>query len=874
MNMPASAPSEHGKFAQPQTIVVKKFLKGALRDNLTPYERARFLIAIDELTRAASKLLRRASLAFLFYVTKVLENGGDIPDVDLDWNDTEWNNWLYMDLTDGGAFVPTVLVPYVKELREHLGEASWAIRRPVDSTNVITHAATTFKTSVVNLLKVPFTKKLERLCKARCKAHAGGKGYQLFTAIRSNKIDDAWHEDLKTFVADARAAMGLDANEILCNLCVIVDNVVVRSLSIPVLYKVAWWMQLQFAALGLRKNMMAPVFNVSRAHVILDTTTLHLITERVFRPEKPPPTPKLKDLATSFPGLAKQELKRMREYFEGTRVEFEEKLAAHKIDHPSYRSMGLGEPECTTEDFDRQHADQRKRPDGISDAEWKVRCAAYNKDRRAATTPRKIPSGEQLLKDAHPSPIKPEGMTGDQWKQAKKTDQYKQALGIIKAKRESFKSTPAFIDAQQGYGVYTSACADMASSLFKPFVDRSSKMGWKATGTISTDGIALSVIYEKPGCGDRVVGDKPAKKKRRVVVGNTASSSSTSPPPCDDYNTRAELSTTSSHSYLVLGVDPGRVQLVTVVWVNSKGQKFKKQLSRSNYYTDAGIFAAAPKNRARYAKMEPYFAELQNSDAALKSENSEKIVEYLRWNARAEPTWWSVAFERAASVSKVNLYFGKRRTMDRFWSSVKTEAEKSLLDGQKLNVAYGEAGLTMSPTGPGEMAVPTSGMYKSCTRTFGKDVSPEDEWGTTKVSFDTQKVKLKVYKHFKLDEDGQLKEYLMATSGDYTPLVEDCDLPAFKAARRVVSAKALYRKRGDPFSERQRLKTERREDPSWKPRHMECRGLRFCTETRMFYDRDEASARAIAGLRCIKLLGLGRPTVFSRGKKVPDIVQS
>ena len=30
----------------------------------------------------------------------------------------------------------------------------------------------------------------------------------------------------------------------------------------------------------------------------------------------------------------------------------------------------------------------------------------------------------------------------------------------------------------------------------------------------------------------------------------------------------------------------------------------------------------------------------------------------------------------------------------------------------------------------------------------------------------------------------------------------------------------------------------------------------------MYYDRDEASARAIAGLRCLELQGLGRPTIF------------
>jgi hypothetical protein len=48
----------------------------------------------------------------------------------------------------------------------------------------------------------------------------------------------------------------------------------------------------------------------------------------------------------------------------------------------------------------------------------------------------------------------------------------------------------------------------------------------------------------------------------------------------------------------------------------------------------------------------------------------------------------------------------------------------------------------------------------------------------------------------------------------------------------------------------------------YKLRYPECRGLRFCPERRMYYDRDEASARAIAGLRCLALQGKGRPSAF------------
>ncbi len=47
-----------------------------------------------------------------------------------------------------------------------------------------------------------------------------------------------------------------------------------------------------------------------------------------------------------------------------------------------------------------------------------------------------------------------------------------------------------------------------------------------------------------------------------------------------------------------------------------------------------------------------------------------------------------------------------------------------------------------------------------------------------------------------------------------------------------------------------------------KLRYTECRGLRFCTR-RMYYDRDVASARAIAGFRCLEMRGLRRPSIFT-----------
>lgn len=47
-------------------------------------------------------------------------------------------------------------------------------------------------------------------------------------------------------------------------------------------------------------------------------------------------------------------------------------------------------------------------------------------------------------------------------------------------------------------------------------------------------------------------------------------------------------------------------------------------------------------------------------------------------------------------------------------------------------------------------------------------------------------------------------------------------------------------------------------------RYRECRGLRFCPDCRMYFDRDASSAKAIMGLMCMQLRGEPRPAAFAR----------
>jgi hypothetical protein len=176
----------------------------------------------------------------------------------------------------------------------------------------------------------------------------------------------------------------------------------------------------------------------------------------------------------------------------------------------------------------------------------------------------------------------------------------------------------------------------------------------------------------------------------------------------------------------------------------------------------------------------------------------------------------------------------------------------------------------MAPTGRGELAVPTKGVFGYCRRAFmnlyesdkrsGNVVSYECEDNTSKICFETKRTYEKVYKTY--DERGI--ESLSHTTSRKLPLVPQDRVVAFNALRQAIKEKNKRRRGGDAIvpptaalsvGEVAVLAEE-------KTRFIESRGLLFCPERRMYYDRDGASARAIAGLRCIKLRGLGRPTVF------------
>jgi hypothetical protein len=332
--------------------------------------------------------------------------------------------------------------------------------------------------------------------------------------------------------------------------------------------------------------------------------------------------------------------------------------------------------------------------------------------------------------------------------------------------------------------------------LFKPFKDKSVEKGWYPAASITTDGVSMSVMYEKTVLVPVTQASMEPKKKGKAKVVKSPLE------PCDDYDASAN---TMVGDYLVLGVDPGRVQLVTIVCIDQKGKKNVWSLSRGQYYTEGKIISENRKQARRYAVLKPRFAELAQNGGSLRASSSEEIRRYLASYATFEKEWWSVAFQRAESRAKMQRYIAKKSVIAKFFSKVQKEAKALLAPGQKLDVAWGAAGVNMASTGKGEAAVPTGGVYKVAQRMFGKDpdtgkdiVTPECEDYTTQVNWDTGTKYEKVFKKYSTAGVWSRRvEFLHHTPLKWAPKVSPFFESTIESVNNANSLKAKRRRGGD-----------------------------------------------------------------------------
>ena len=843
-----------------QTVVVKRCLTKALSSRLTVDQRAWLLDYLDTCTELASKLSRRASIAFLFYIVRHQELGHLLPDFE-NVGDAYWKSWLRIGLVEFENEYPhidpanvkaaqsaasrtattTIFAEIVGLLGNTVNSTPEATKVPIYFDRILGHAAIQLKTAVCNSQTVNFFDKMKRLCRLKVAEHdhpGGATAYSLLMAVCNNEPKEGWPEDLVAFVKTAREKLGLGNK----------PDVKVDASTVfpfPVRFDFHWWEQQEFAALGQKRMMLSPVFKVHRAHVRLDATHICLLLDIMTSGKDVisllrsttisiPETPALnkEDAMKLFPGdkvAANAEWKRVRDLRASRKIQEETfKSERAKLKAQSSYLLTKVKPVDVAKALQLEHPlPSMKRPASMTDdAAWKVDRAKLQLDRDAANR-----------------------------------------------RRNERMATQAYKDAVFEYDDYENKKNAYAMSIFANFNDRNPKNGWKPSASVVTDTVSLSVTYERTirvavrtGSAEeaRYKAEKAEKRKRAADAKEL--------PPCDDYDPNAN---TCVGDALVLGIDPGRTTLVTIICIDHLNRKHKWSLSRGTYHTSSGILHQNKLKAVRFSGMKDHFASLTADGGALRASTSAEIIAYVNVYKTFESKWWTdFALKRKESRANFQRFVGKQKTLSTFFGKVRKAADKLRGPEQtRLEVAYGAAGKTMASSGRGELGVPTKGTFAFCSRAFlgerpgdsrsGNVVTFEDETNTSKKCWLTGGTLYeKVYKTY----DANGKEFLQHTRARQPPFVPPADVEAEE--RRALERKdKAKRRRGGVGVVAAPLAPEtiaEEEEKKKRIRHAVCRGLLFCPEKSKYYDRDGASAQAIAGLRVLKLKGMGRPSAFRR----------
>jgi hypothetical protein len=193
---------------------------------------------------------------------------------------------------------------------------------------------------------------------------------------------------------------------------------------------------------------------------------------------------------------------------------------------------------------------------------------------------------------------------------------------------------------------------------------------------------------------------------------------------------------------LVVGCDPGRINIFYMVTILPNGDIKTFALTRRQYYSDSGVFSAR-KHSEHWNKGIKWSIDalslvtskgstLPNHDAFLQVYFAHRQT---LWDEYTRPRW---ARQRLA------LYGGKKRTFAKFFNKVKKELGELAPDRKNIVIAYGSA--KFAPGGKGELTVPTSRassaqgacggrrpQYKECASRFKMLVTCE--FRTSKVDY-------------------------------------------------------------------------------------------------------------------------------------------
>ena len=226
--------------------------------------------------------------------------------------------------------------------------------------------------------------------------------------------------------------------------------------------------------------------------------------------------------------------------------------------------------------------------------------------------------------------------------------------------------------------------------------------GFKFTGTIQTDSVAINFHFRRPNL--------PEKNS-------------------DFLNTKEER---NSGKYRVIANDPGRTTLFCGV-EKLENNKFKKySLTRRQFYKETGIKEATKRsNKWNDTCLKDELLELSKTNS--RSLYFKDFLKYVIVLKKYEEKFWNEASKKRHARQRFSIYSAKKSTYDRFF--------KSIFDPEKPTViAYGDAGF--ASTSKYELSAPTSTLEKQCSKWF--KIVKVDEFRTTKLNYLTGSVLCKV----------------------------------------------------------------------------------------------------------------------------------
>jgi hypothetical protein len=409
---------------------------------------------------------------------------------------------------------------------------------------------------------------------------------------------------------------------------------------------------------------------------------------------------------------------------------------------------------------------------------------------------------------------------------------------------------------------------------------KKSSSGLEYKNSIMTDGVSVSLSYKrqikqpkqywKPDAKTKVTKEPPEKQQAGPYHAALTS-----------------WAERTDELVLVLGLDPGRVNIATIMMQNAASKFEVWSLSGGQYHFESGTSQRTKAKAIRYQSLKSDFQGLADEGSALNTPVASDIEGYSSRCATFWMKWFRTAMRRRESRDALGSYMGKRSVLDRFYVNVlqkvqlvvqakakdecaKAKKERRNARPLRVEVAYGSAGPSMAATGPGQLAVPTTTSYLCCRRIMGSfsmedgqgrkvKLSTElvDEYNTSAVSWQSGVKFDKVYRT--VEPDGKTTA-VRSYKGKYAPSIPDEEKQGVQKWQDRIANRAKKRRGGSVPVEacREEWSTYRRQT------YPEVRGLRFCPEMRKFVDRDVAAAGTIARLRVHSLLGLARPVPFAR----------